>query len=54
MSYVGNKILPQYPQVRGVNERTETTEKNACKQETMMKIRVVVVIIFIIAQVVLA
>ena len=34
------------------DERTTTTRKNACDQETMMKIRVV--IIFIIAQVVLA
>ena len=49
---VGNKILPQCPQARGVNERTETTEKNACKRETMMKIRAVMT--FAIAQVALA
>ena len=33
------------------DKRTGTTRKNACKRETMMKIRVV--LIFIIAQVVL-
>ena len=48
--FVGNKYGNYEHAWR--DERTTTPRKNACNRETMMKIRVV--IIFIIAQVVLA
>ena len=52
---VGNKKLPQLPQAHGgMSGCIGTTRENACDRETMRMMKIRVVIMFIIAQVVLA